>query len=145
MEAGSKKKMRATQETGDTPGKLKRRHEDCMGSAEELDGIACTSDLMPAAPSQTDSQTAEPAAAAEQQNEHRRRVKRKVLTQEKVERLRATAAQRGIVYISRIPPHMKPAKLRQLLEQYGVVGRVYCAPEDPSVRRLRKKKGGNTG
>lgn len=47
--------------------------------------------------------------------------------------------------IHRIPPHMKPMKLKQLLSQYGEVLRVYCAPEDPRARKLRKKKGGNTG
>ena len=55
------------------------------------------------------------------------------------------ARRRGIVYISRIPPHMKPGKLRQLLEPHGELGRLYCAPEDPRLRRMRKQKGGNTG
>ena len=49
------------------------------------------------------------------------------------------------MYISRIPPHMKPHKLRQLLQPHGALGRVYCAPEDPAARRLRKQKGGNSG
>ncbi len=49
------------------------------------------------------------------------------------------------MYISRIPPHMKPHKLRQLLEPHGALGRLYCAPEDPAMRRARKKKGGNSG
>jgi ESF2/ABP1 family protein len=40
---------------------------------------------------------------------------------------------------------MKPQKLRQLLEQYGDVNRVYCAPEDAAARRLRKQKGSDTG
>lgn len=40
---------------------------------------------------------------------------------------------------------MKPAKLRQLLSAYGEVGRIYCTPEDPTARQLRKKKGGNSG
>ncbi len=45
----------------------------------------------------------------------------------------------------RIPPHMKPGKLKQLLAQYGEVLRVYCTPEDPGMRKQRKHKGGNTG
>jgi ESF2/ABP1 family protein len=40
---------------------------------------------------------------------------------------------------------MKPAKLRQLLSDYGEVGRIYCTPEDAAARQLRKKKGGNSG
>lgn len=46
---------------------------------------------------------------------------------------------------SRIPPHMKPMKLKQLLSAHGDTLRVYCAPEDPRARKLRKRKGGNTG
>ena len=36
---------------------------------------------------------------------------------------------RGVVYLSRIPPHMKPLKLRHLLEPFGQVLRIYLAPE----------------
>ena len=35
----------------------------------------------------------------------------------------------GIVYLSRIPPFMKPLKVRHLLSQYGEVGRVFLQPE----------------
>ena len=69
----------------------------------------------------------------------------KVLSAEKLRRLKEKVERRGIVYVSRIPPHMKPAKLRQLLSQYGEVGRVYCTPEDAALRRKRKQHGGNTG
>jgi len=37
---------------------------------------------------------------------------------------------------------MKPGKLRQLLSQYGELGRIYCTPEDQAARRQRKKTGG---
>ena len=35
----------------------------------------------------------------------------------------------GIVYISRIPPFMKPARMKQLLGKFGEIGRLYLAPE----------------
>ncbi len=35
----------------------------------------------------------------------------------------------GIVYISRIPPHMKPMRLKQMLGVHGKIDRVYLAPE----------------
>ena len=35
----------------------------------------------------------------------------------------------GIVYLSRIPPFMKPIKVKQLLSEYGEVGRVFLQPE----------------
>ncbi|MEW5297318.1 MAG: hypothetical protein WDW38_006146 [Sanguina aurantia] len=71
--------------------------------------------------------------------------KKQVLSEAKLKRMQMLHDRRGIVYVSRIPPHMKPMKLKQLLEQYGEVGRVYCAPEDAAQRRMRKKAGGNTG
>lgn len=67
------------------------------------------------------------------------------LQTKKLQKLQRTYEKRGILYVSRIPPHMKPQKLRQLLEQYGAIGRLYCAPEDPALRKQRKQKGGNTG
>ncbi|KAG2435522.1 hypothetical protein HYH02_011816 [Chlamydomonas schloesseri] len=70
---------------------------------------------------------------------------KKVLSKRKLQAVNEASDRRGIVYISRIPPHMKPHKLRQLLEPHGTLGRVYCAPEDPAARRLRKQKGGNSG
>lgn len=75
------------------------------------------------------------------------------LLTKKLLKLQKSYARRGVIYISRIPPHMvhkqfslldsacctracqistclqKPQKLRHLLEQYGAIGRVYCAPE----------------
>ena len=35
----------------------------------------------------------------------------------------------GIVYLSRIPPFMKPIKVKQLLSEYGEIGRVFLQPE----------------
>ena len=35
----------------------------------------------------------------------------------------------GIVYLSRVPPYMKPSKVRHLFSRHGVVGRVYLQPE----------------
>ncbi|KAG6319476.1 hypothetical protein E4U22_004445 [Claviceps purpurea] len=49
----------------------------------------------------------------------------------------------GVVYISRIPPGMKPSALRSLLSPYGKLNRIFLAPEDPSVRARRRKSGGN--
>ena len=35
----------------------------------------------------------------------------------------------GVVYLSRLPPFMKPAKIRNIFSQYGEVGRLYLQPE----------------
>ncbi|CAE6454796.1 unnamed protein product [Rhizoctonia solani] len=45
----------------------------------------------------------------------------------------------GIIYISRIPPGMRPAKVKHLMSNYGKVGRVFLQQEDPKRAYLRKK------
>eukprot|EP00045_Choanoeca_perplexa_P002533 m.24912 g.24912 ORF g.24912 m.24912 type:complete len:104 (-) comp11565_c0_seq9:1389-1700(-) len=50
---------------------------------------------------------------------------------------------RGLIYMSKVPPYMKPAKLRHLLSQFGEIDRVYLKPEDPKVRKHRVRMGGN--
>ena len=35
----------------------------------------------------------------------------------------------GIIYFSRLPPFMKPAKVRYLFAQYGEIGRLFLQPE----------------
>lgn len=39
---------------------------------------------------------------------------------------------RGVVYLSRVPPFMKPNKVRTLFEEYGEVTRLYLAEEGTS-------------
>ena len=48
------------------------------------------------------------------------------------------------MYLSRIPPYMRPAKMKHLLSSYGEITNLYLVPEDDSLRRRRKKSGGNT-
>ncbi|EGS21261.1 uncharacterized protein CTHT_0031100 [Thermochaetoides thermophila DSM 1495] len=49
----------------------------------------------------------------------------------------------GVIYLSRIPPFMKPQKLRSLLEPYGKINRIFLAPEDPAEHARRVRMGGN--
>lgn len=49
----------------------------------------------------------------------------------------------GVIYISRIPPFMKPHKLRSLLSNYGTINRIFLAPEDPMAHQRRVRNGGN--
>lgn len=55
------------------------------------------------------------------------------------EKLRKT----GVVYLSRVPPFMRPSKLRHLLETHGEVLHIYLTPEDAAAQRRRRKSGGN--
>ncbi|KAK9448818.1 uncharacterized protein V1518DRAFT_418308 [Limtongia smithiae] len=56
---------------------------------------------------------------------------------------RAKIANSGVIYLSRIPPYMKPAKVRQLLSRFGALGRVFLAPEDAKSYAKRVRFGGN--
>ncbi|RKO87593.1 hypothetical protein BDK51DRAFT_2209, partial [Blyttiomyces helicus] len=61
------------------------------------------------------------------------------LTAKSLLKLQTTLAKSGVVYLSRIPPFMKPAKLRHLLSAYGKLNRIYLAPEDAKVAARRRK------
>lgn len=52
-------------------------------------------------------------------------------------------AKRGVLYMSRVPPYMKPNKARAIFEQYGEVTRLYLEEEDKTLRKRRKAAGGN--
>lgn len=41
----------------------------------------------------------------------------------------AEESKRGVLYIARVPPFMKPAKVRHLLEAVGPTDRIYLVPE----------------
>lgn len=44
----------------------------------------------------------------------------------------AKANKCGVCYLSRIPPHMNPLQLRQILSRYGDIQRIYLTPEKES-------------
>jgi len=49
----------------------------------------------------------------------------------------------GVIYLSRIPPFLKPSKLRSLLAPYGSLNRIFLSPEDPLSHARRVRAGGN--
>lgn len=53
----------------------------------------------------------------------------KPLTPEALAAFNAAQEKAGIIYISRIPPGMRPTKVRHLMTAYGEVGRVYLQQE----------------
>jgi hypothetical protein len=68
----------------------------------------------------------------------------KPLTPEALKAFNAAQARTGVVYISRIPPGMRPTKVRHLMSQHGNIGRVYLQQEgvynqlliDPSMHHF---------
>ncbi|KAF3766909.1 hypothetical protein M406DRAFT_337817 [Cryphonectria parasitica EP155] len=67
----------------------------------------------------------------------------KSLTKKNLVATDAAIKKSGVVYLSRIPPFMKPAKLRSLLEPYGKINRVFLTPQDPAAHARRVRAGGN--
>ncbi|TVY80946.1 Pre-rRNA-processing protein ESF2 [Lachnellula suecica] len=67
----------------------------------------------------------------------------KPLTKKNLVASAAAIKQSGVVYLSRIPPFMKPTKLRSLLEPYGAINRIFLSPEDPTSHARRVRNGGN--
>lgn len=67
----------------------------------------------------------------------------KTLTKKNLVASEAAIKKSGVVYLSRIPPFMKPTKLRSLLEPYGTINRIFLAPEDPASHARRVRAGGN--
>ncbi|MCJ1447663.1 MAG: RNA-binding ATPase activator esf2 [Stictis urceolatum] len=49
----------------------------------------------------------------------------------------------GVIYISRIPPFMKPSALRNLLSPYGTILRIFLTPEPTPAYQKRVRAGGN--
>jgi len=68
---------------------------------------------------------------------------RNPLTAEQAKKAEAKAHKTGVVYISRIPPFMKPYTLRHLLQPFGEIGRIFLTPEDSISRQQRVRQGGN--
>ena len=68
-----------------------------------------------------------------QRDEGERNERRKKLGQSVRGERQSSETVAGIVYLSRVPPFMKPHKVKHLLSLYGSVGRVYLKPEGMSV------------
>ncbi|OLY84602.1 Pre-rRNA-processing protein esf-2 [Smittium mucronatum] len=67
----------------------------------------------------------------------------KPLTKEEFLEFQKKEKKTGVIYMSRVPPFLKPNKVRRLLSKYGQIGRLFLAPEDPKMRMRRIKQGGS--
>ncbi|KAJ7067850.1 hypothetical protein C8F01DRAFT_1115988 [Mycena amicta] len=63
----------------------------------------------------------------------------KPLSREALAAFQAAQNRAGVLYISRIPPGMRPTKVRHLMSMHGEVGRVYLQQEDAKRAYLRRK------
>jgi ESF2/ABP1 family protein len=72
-------------------------------------------------------------------------VKSKSALSKKLAKSLAKTSKSGVVYISRIPPFMKPHTLKHFLEPYAPsgLGRLFLTPETSETHKSRVKSGGN--
>ena len=49
----------------------------------------------------------------------------------------------GVIYLSRVPPFMRPSTLKHLLSPYGTINRLFLTPEPAASYARRLKGGGN--
>ncbi|KAI5964371.1 ESF2 [Candida pseudojiufengensis] len=69
--------------------------------------------------------------------------KLKKLTDKELEKEKKRLKKTGVCYLSKVPPYMKPSKLRSILTRFGTIDRLFLKPEDSSSYHKRKKYGGN--
>ncbi|MCJ1396447.1 RNA-binding ATPase activator esf2 [Xylographa bjoerkii] len=69
--------------------------------------------------------------------------KLKLLTQSQLASSQRKAQKTGVIYLSRIPPFMRPSTIRHLLTPYGDISRLFLTPEPPAIYARRVKAGGN--
>ena len=67
----------------------------------------------------------------------------KPLTVKQLESTARTARKTGVIYLSRIPPFMKPQTVRHLLSPFGTITKIFLTPESSATHTQRTKSGGN--
>ena len=67
----------------------------------------------------------------------------KKLTPEQLAKELKKIKKTGVCYLSKIPPYMKPAKLRSVLSRFGKIDSLFLKTEDNSTYTKRVKYGGN--
>ncbi|RDW80522.1 putative 18S rRNA processing factor ESF2 [Coleophoma crateriformis] len=124
----------------------KRRKVDSGASDDE----GADSDLEEELPEDEEIEASNDKATAEKESKPKRLRRSaelpgvdKPLTKKNLVATEKARKRSGVVYLSRIPPFMKPSKLRSLLEPYGAINRIFLSPEDPASHSRRVKNGGN--
>jgi ESF2/ABP1 family protein len=74
-----------------------------------------------------------------------RKRQKKSKVERKLDKVRDAASRSGVIYISRVPPFMKPHTLKNLLLPHAPsgIGRIFLTPEDHDQRQNRIRGGGN--
>jgi len=118
---------------------MKRRRNESIDAAEE-DGVSVGSQNTA---NDKEEQLDKNDDTSNTKNKSKKKVRKLKLTA--TEDFNAKLKKRGILYLSRIPPRMGPAKVKTLLSDFGAITRIYLVEEDKTVRKKRRKMGGSGG
>eukprot|EP00823_Brevimastigomonas_motovehiculus_P006182 TRINITY_DN5005_c0_g1_i2.p1 TRINITY_DN5005_c0_g1~~TRINITY_DN5005_c0_g1_i2.p1 ORF type:complete len:332 (+),score=122.85 TRINITY_DN5005_c0_g1_i2:91-1086(+) len=127
-------------EDDEEKGESDKEDETPMGSTSSLSSSSTsslTSSSTSSLPSSSSASSPEAASSSSSSSSETADPPTKKKSKEKKE------VKPGVIYLSRIPPYMRPQKLRHLLCQFGDVGRMFLTPEDASIAAKRKKFKGN--
>ena len=109
------------------------RSDDSDNDADEHRNAEADDDRPPSASYEAAEQsnaTHPPPAAA-------RRSSKAPLTSSSLSSFNTSLSNTGLLYFSRLPPRLKPPKLRQLLSSYGAINRIFLTPERSHLTRAR--------
>lgn len=67
------------------------------------------------------------------------RDEQKTVKKGKALKAKRKVAKTGLVYMSRVPPHMKPNMLRQKMEAHAKIGKIYMVPTQTAPDDLKKE------
>ncbi|KAF6229281.1 hypothetical protein HO133_007397 [Letharia lupina] len=127
--------------------KLTVEHSDSDGETDndtQDDAAPITSPAFPKKPSRSSAaSTTKPTEPISTDHPTEFPEKRKPLTTSAVAAANQRAHKAGVIYLSRIPPFMRPSTVRTLLSAHGTITRLFLTPEAPSSYLSRRKAGGN--
>lgn len=92
---------------------------------------------------QTETGKADPVRQPATKSSKTPRSESKPLTIKQLESTARAARKTGVIYLSRIPPFMKPQTVRHLLSPFGTINKIFLTPESSTTHTQRTKSGGN--
>ncbi|RPB29401.1 hypothetical protein L211DRAFT_832104 [Terfezia boudieri ATCC MYA-4762] len=131
--------------TGASRGSKRRRvTHSSSGSGNNNASSASNSDGSPPEDEEEEEEEEEvEEEGGEEEEEEEHPTSLQPLTPSQLAASRLATKNSGVVYISRVPPFMRPQKVKSLLSRFGSINRIFLSPEDPTSHSRRVKFGGN--
>lgn len=102
-----------------------------------------TRNAAPRSPGSDNSDHDDAKPEEEESQEASNKPRKEVLRKQELENKMREIKKSAVVYLSSIPPYMKPTTLKHILSRFGEIGRIYLVREDIKAYSRRVKSGGN--